>query len=132
MWQLSSSKGPYRFWPDVLRLSAPMLTSGSNPADVKEAGRWELLFMGKRLLCALFLDTLKSGSFNPVTGQGNDRCSWDVFIDYPRGCHTLPYIFNKVCWQMEVITYNHIGVGFCALLVLDWMGTCQSPRVWNE
>lgn len=36
----------------------------------------------KRLLCALFHDTLKSGSFNPVTLQGNDRCSWDDFINY--------------------------------------------------
>ena len=49
----------------------------------KRLGRWELLFMGKRLLCALFLDTLKSGSFNPVTGQCNDRCSWHVCIDNP-------------------------------------------------
>ena len=28
--------------------------------------------------------------------------------------------------------YKLIGVGFCALLVLDWMGTCQSLRVWSE
>ncbi|MDD6862286.1 MAG: hypothetical protein PUD56_00260 [Prevotella sp.] len=34
-----------------------------------------------------------------------------------------------------VVIRNHyiiIGVGFCALLVLDWMGKCQSLRVWDE
>ena len=63
---------------------------------------------------ALFLDTLKSSSFYLITEQGSDRCSTGVFIKYQTAVPKLGLAVSGI--------YTFIGVGFYALLVLDWDG----------
>lgn len=74
----------------------------------------------KRLLCALFLDTLKSSSFNPVTRQGNDRCSTGVLYRYPQyralvrlGSPWYLYIYQR---------------GFLCVARSDWDGHARASE----
>ena len=87
------------------------------------------LFLGKRLSSALFLDRLKSGSF--IIQSRNkatiDAHGWFVYI-----LHIVLLLIFKLRRKNAWVYTIRIGVGFCALLVLDWMGKCQSLTTWNE
>lgn len=57
----------------------------------------------------------------------------------PMGCQygqsSIHTMHHTCCEALKVFVDVDIDSSawvFCALLVLDWMGKCQSPRVWSE
>ena len=66
------------------------------------------------------LDRLKLRNFQMMSGHGNGRCSWGVFICIPGAVVGAPVGALRPRGLLsagEGILYKHIGVGF-ALLVL--------------
>lgn len=107
------------------------MTSAGNGTHLSRSGGGEPLFMGRRLSDALFPDRLESGSFKI---QSWDKATVDAhgMSLWTSSAVGVPCRHVGGGGALRLVERNKfIGVGFCALLVLDWMGKCQSPKRWN-